>query len=170
MTDMIKLRAPEDADVDRIFIWENDPDFFEVLPNAAPLSRLQVWEYIRNYNADPFSSRELRQMIVDSASDKTVGYLDLFEFDPVNHRAGVAVYIDEDSRNNGYALKALETIENYAHNTLAIHQLWAIVAIDNEPSLKLFEKAGFKTCGRLRSWLCRRRQYVDAIFVQKLLS
>lgn len=167
---MVTFRAPEERDVDRIFLWENDPGFFEVLPNAAPLSRLQVWEYIKNYTADPFSTRELRQLIDDSESGSTVGYMDLFEFDPVNKRAGVAIYIEEGSRGKGYGTAALEALEKYATHTLAIHQVWAIVAIDNEASRKLFIGAGFKASGRLRSWIRRRRQYVDALIMQKLFA
>lgn len=167
---MVKLRAPETSDVDRIFLWENEPGFFEVLPNAAPLSRLQVWEYIQNYNADPFSTHELRQMVADADTGTTVGYIDIFEFDPVNRRAGVAIYIDEDYRRKGYAAVTLEALEQYATHTLAIHQLWAIVAIDNEPSRGLFVKAGFKPAGRLRSWLRRKTHYVDALIFQKLFG
>ena len=167
---MISLRAPEMTDVDRIFLWENDPGFFEVLPNSAPLSRLQVWEYVHNYSADPFSTHELRQMIADADTNVVVGYLDLFEFDPVNHRAGIAIYIDEEWRQKGYGTQALEAVERYAVSTLAIHQLWVIVAIDNEPSKKLFDKAGFKPSGRLRSWLRRKQHYVDALIFQKLFA
>lgn len=64
---MISLRAPEQSDVDRLFLWENDPALFESLPYAAPVSRMQVWEYINSYNADPFATRELRLMITDKA-------------------------------------------------------------------------------------------------------
>ena len=167
---MINLRAPEKEDVDRIFLWENDPGFFEVLPNAAPLSRLQVWEYIQNYKADPFASHELRLMIDDAETGTTVGYIDFFEFDPANRRGGVAIYIDEEDRRKGFGSQALDAFSKYAHESLAIHQLWAIIAIDNEPSRQLFVAAGFKPCGRLRSWLCRRRQYVDALMLQKLFT
>ena len=167
---MLTLRAPEQNDVDRIFLWENDPGLFEVLPNAAPLSRLQVWDYIQNYNADPFSTHELRQMIVEDDSGDTVGYIDLFEFDTINHRAGIAIYIDEEFRCRGYGRQSLEILERYAIQTLALHQLWAIVAIDNEPSRRLFTSAGFKPAGRLRSWLRRRSQYTDALILQKLFA
>lgn len=166
---MLTLRAPEKDDVDRIFLWENDPGVYEVLPYEAPVSRLQVWEYVQNYNADPFSTHELRQMIYNTESNQTVGYLDIFQFDTVNHRAGVAIYIDEEFRRMGYAREAMELLELYATTTLSLHQLWAVVAIDNEPSKALFVSAGFKPAGRLRSWLRRRREYVDALFFQKLM-
>ena len=83
---MITLRAPEQTDVDSIFLWENDPGFNESLPQSAPLSRYQVWEYIKNYQADPFSTRELRMMI-NASHYAVVGHIDMFDFDPVNRRA-----------------------------------------------------------------------------------
>ena len=166
---MITLRAPEEHDVDRIFIWENDRDFMDAMPQSAPLSRLQVWEYVKNYNADPFTAKELR-MMVDEATLGTVGYIDMFDFDPVNRRAGIGIYIDEQYRHQGYAKEALEMMEGYVTSTLGLHQLWAQVSIDNEASRQLFTARGFKPAGRLRSWLRHKSQYTDALFFQKLFK
>ena len=167
---MISLRAPEQSDVDRLFLWENDPALFESLPYAAPVSRMQVWEYINSYNADPFSTRELRLMITDKADGNTVGHIDLFDFDPVNRRAGVAIFIDESFRRQGYAREALELLATYAAHTLGVHQLWANIAIDNEPSKRLFTALGYKPAGKLRSWLRRHGTYTDVLVFQKLFA
>ena len=167
MTEQLALRAPEPSDVDTLYIWENDPGLFESLPNAAPLSRMQVWEYVQGYTADPFVSRELRLMIVDAAAD-AVGYIDMFDFDPVNRRAGVAIYIKECCRSKGYGSEALSLFEKYVCSTLGMHMLWAYVSVDNEPSKALFGKNGFKSAGKLRSWLRRGNQYCDVIIYQKL--
>lgn len=165
---MIHLRAPEPSDVDSIFLWENDPGMFEVLPNDAPLSRFQIWEYVQNYKANPFEARELRLMIHSTELDRAVGYLDIFQLDTVNRRAGVAIYIYEDNRRCGYARAAFDALEKYAEHTLALHSLWAVVAVDNEASRSLFDSCGFKPSGRLRSWIRRRGRYVDALVFQKL--
>lgn len=167
---MISLRAPEQADVDSIFLWENDPGFNESLPQNAPLSRYQVWEYVQNYQADPFATRELRMIIYDEDVKAAVGHIDMFDFDPVNRRAGIGIYIDKDRRREGYARSALEMFESYVTRTLGMHQLWAYVALDNEASRHLFTGAGYKAAGRLRSWLRRGTQYTDALFFQKLFS
>jgi len=167
---MISLRAPEQSDIDRIFLWENDAGLFESLPYAAPVSHRQVWQYVNEYNADPFVTRELRLMITDNADGNTVGHIDLFDFDPVNRRAGVAVYIGETFRRKGYACRGLEIFEEYAISTLGLHQLWAYVAIDNIPSIQLFTRLGFKPAGKLRSWLRRKGVYVDVLVFQKLFA
>ena len=166
---MIKLRAPEPKDVDLLFIWENDPGLYEVLPAAAPLSRHQMWEYVNNYNADPYATNQLR-LIIEDEDGATVGYLDMFEFDPVNRRAGMAIYIGEEYRGRRFATMAIEQFAQYCGSTLALHQLWAIVAVDNMPSRTLFTGCGFKACGRLRSWIRRRNQYSDAMIYQKLFA
>lgn len=167
---MITLRAPEEKDVDNLFFWENDPSFTESLPLSAPVSRYQVWEYIKNYQADPFATKELRMLINDDAADRPVGHIDIFQFDPVNRRAGVGIYIAEEYRHMGYGKEALEILENYVCSTLGIHQLWAQVALDNDASKALFTGCGYKPAGRLRSWLRRGMTYVDALIFQKLFK
>lgn len=160
----IKLRAPEPEDIDRLFIWENDR------PEAvsAPLSRHNVWEYVTNYKADIFETGTLRLMITDNATGETVGHVDLYDFNAVDRRAGVAIYITERMRRRGYGIAALNALVQYTSTTLGMHQLWAHVAIDNEASRALFVRAGFKPAGRLRSWLRRGLTYTDVLIFQRL--
>lgn len=163
---MIRLRAPEQTDTDLLFLWENDSSLFESLPQAAPVSRYQVWQYIQNYRADPFATGELRMMITDG--DITVGHVDIFDFSPTDRRAGIGIYIDTRYRQRGIAVRALLQLEQYTTATLGMHQLWAIIAIDNAASIALFTKAGYRSSGRLRSWIRRGSQYTDALVFQKL--
>lgn len=160
----IKLRAPEPEDIDRLFIWENDR------PEAvsAPLSRHNIWEYVTNYNADIFESGTLRLMIADKVTGDTVGHADLYDFNAVDRRAGIAIYVSEPCRRRGYGIAALNELVSYASTTLGMHQLWAHIAIDNEASRALFVRAGFKPAGRLRSWLRRGLTYTDVLIFQRL--
>ncbi len=109
-------------------------------------------------------------MITDKADGNTVGHIDLFDFDPVNRRAGVAIFIDESFRRQGYASEGLELLATYAAHTLGVHQLWANIAIDNEPSKRLFTALGYKPAGKLRSWLRRNGTYTDVLVFQKLFA
>lgn len=165
----ITLRAPEPEDVDTLYIWENDRDAAEGWPGAAPVSRLQVWNYVHNYDADPLRAGELRLVITDSATGNRLGQIDLLEIDRVNSRAGVAVYVAPEHRRRRIGTAALKLTVNYAMHTLGLHQLWAEVAVDNAPSMALFATAGFKPCGRLRSWIRRgHAAWTDVILLQRL--
>ncbi|MDO4319500.1 MAG: GNAT family protein [Bacteroidales bacterium] len=168
MQHKVILRAPEDADVDRIFMWENDRNMWESSPTCAPVSRLQVWQYIQNYDADPLRAGELRLIAVDSENRLPAGHVDLFEIDSHSRRAGVAVYVDPSKRRQGYGLAILTAIADYARMQLDLHQLWAHIAVDNSMSLALFKAAGYRPAGRLRSWLLRDARWVDVLIWQLL--
>lgn len=165
----IILRAPEPDDIDRIFLWENDRNAWESAPATAPVSRMQVWEYVHSYDADPARRGELRLMAV-ADNGETVGHADLFEINMSNRRAGVAVYIDPARRRQGYGLAVLRAVCEYARLRLDMHQLWAHIAVDNTASKKLFADADFKPAGRLRSWLRRDGHWVDVLVWQQLFA
>ena len=50
-----------------------------------------------------------------------------------------------------------------------MHQLYGVVASDNEAALALYEKAGFQTQNRLKDWLYDGRKYTDAVLMQRFL-
>ena len=163
------LRALEPEDVAPLYEWENLDESFLTGDKAAPYSLQQLTDYVLNYDADIFSARQLRLMITDAETRESVGCVDLYDFDPVNSRAGVGIIIAPGLRKHGYGASALASLASYCRDVLSIHQLYAIVGADNHPSRTLFESCGYKISGRLRSWLRRAGKYSDAYFYQLLL-
>ncbi|MBR4970205.1 MAG: GNAT family N-acetyltransferase, partial [Paludibacteraceae bacterium] len=98
----LRLRALEPEDVNLLFKWENDYTLWEEGITNVPFSRYELKQYIINVK-DIFSDRQYRFMIEDCLSQKAIGTLDLFEFDLMNLRAEVGIYIEKDSRQQGYA-------------------------------------------------------------------
>lgn len=167
--DKIILRAPEPSDIDLMLEWENDSAAWRDGSTTAPFSRDLIERYVLTYDPDIYSSRQLRMLVVKKDGNLPVGSVDLTDFDPHNRRAEAGIYIDASYRRNGYGRRALDLLSGYASQFLGLHQLWAEVAVDNTPSVELFRAAGFKTCGRLRSWLRRSTQsYVDVYLLQRL--
>ena len=166
-TDKIRLRAVERDDLDTLYLLENDMSEAGSAVTNQPVSRMMLWNYIENYSADIAEDRQLRLMIED-AEGNADGAVDISDYDPFNRRGFVGISILPSCRRRGYAADALALLCDYAANTLGMHQLAAIVDVDNEPSRSLFVSAGFKSCGRLRSWLRRGKTYSDAQIYQKL--
>lgn len=167
--DFIKLRALEPTDIDTIYRWENDTRLWADSSVVAPFSRKQVWDYINSYTADPFVSGELRLMIVDAAKGTPLGLIDLTDFDSINRRAQVGVMVDIAYQHRGVAGAALELMARYCRERLGLHQIWAIVAADNQASRALFASGGFVVSGHLKSWLRVGCEYRDAYFYHRFL-
>lgn len=152
------LRAMEPRDVDIMMIFENDPEVWPVSGTLVPYSRYTLEQYYANATQDIYASKQLRlaiELITEvPGSGATIGYIDLFDFDAHNRRAGVGILIgDKQKRGKGHAREALSLLIRYAFSTLNMHQLYCHVDNRNEPSLRLFAGAGFRTCGVMQDWI-----------------
>lgn len=166
--DVIALRAPEPSDVGQMYEWENDTTLWSVGRATAPYSRAQLEAYVACYDADIFSAGQLRMVIVDLRSGEPAGVVDLYEFDPVNRRAGVGILVDRCFQGRGIASRAISLLGGYCSGRIGMHQLWAVVPADNEPCRQLFVGQGYKIAGRLRSWVRSGRTWTDAYLLQLL--
>lgn len=163
------LRAPEPADIDLIFRWENDMRIWHLGNTLTPFSRFAIEQFVLNTDNDIFASKQLRLMIDwhSSGTDiKTVGSIDLFDFDPFNKRAGIGILIDESSRRQGFAFEALNLLIEYCFKTLTFHQLYCNIELNNSESISLFTKAGFVACGVKKEWLLRDGKWTDELMFQ----
>ena len=162
----ITLRAIEPEDIDLLYAWENDPEIWEVSHTLVPFSKYILALYIQNADKDIYESRQLRLMI-DTAEGKTIGAIDLFDFEPYHSRAGIGLLIHaREDRSKGYASAALELLISYCFSKLNLHQLYANVETDNLISLALFEKHGFLSCGTKKEWLRTVSGWKDEIMLQ----
>lgn len=166
----VRLRALEAEDIDILYAWENDPRVWAVSETLAPFSRTTLRRFIDDQKYDLFQTRQMRLVVCLVSDDTPVGFIDLFDFDPVNRRAGVGILIcDQQDRRQGYASEALGLLCDYARDVLGLHQLWCGVGADNISSYTLFSGKGFAKTGLKRDWIRRNEAWEDEIFMQMLL-
>jgi diamine N-acetyltransferase len=167
----ISLRAPELEDLDLLFIWENEPSIWQVSGTLTPFSKYILKQYLEHAGKDIYEVKQLRLMIQLKSNHRPVGAVDLFNFDPHHHRAGIGILIAEPSdRRQGYARETLETVIAYCFDVLHLHQVYCNIAAGNSASIKLFEEAGFEESGRKREWLFDGSKYEDELLFQKVNS
>lgn len=172
-TDIV-LRAPEPGDIDVLYRWENDPEIWHVSNTLTPFSKYILEKFIENAHLDIYQVKQLRLMIDVKETGmpaRTIGTIDLFDFDPYHLRAGVGILIgDQSDRNKGFATLALKKLIRYCFDTLQLHQLYCNITLGNEDSLKLFEKCGFKITGRKTDWIRITGKYTDEMLLQLINS
>lgn len=97
------------------------------------------------------------------------GCVDLYNYDPLNHRCAVGIMVANEYRRQGYALAMLHELSLLSSSTFHLHTLYADIAETNTASLALFQKAGYEQCGHFKEWLAVKEKYVDSIRMQKIL-
>lgn len=163
----IHLRALEPEDIGFLYRWENDPEVWKVSQTTAPYSKYVLKKYIETSHLDIYETKQQRFVIVHTETNIPIGAIDLFDFDPVNRRAGVGILIyDEHSRGKGYASEALEILKKYAFVVLGLHQLYCFIPSDNTPSYELFSRHGFIQAGIRKEWLRVGNEWKDELTMQ----
>lgn len=166
--DTVTLRPLEPTDLDTLYRWENDTALWTVSDTAAPYSREALWHYLQQYTGDIYAQRQLRLMITLTSDGTPVGTVDFMNFDPLNNRAELGLFIANEWRGKGLGRQALERLTAYARDHIGLRQLYVFIALDNEVCLKLFEDYGYSRGGILKSWIKRGNTYRDVALLQMI--
>lgn len=160
------LRAMEPEDLDVLYQWENDSELWQHGTTLAPYSRFALRDYFENSLRGIFQTRQLRLMVVHKQDNKTIGTIDIYDFDPINGRAGVGILLDREYRKQGLGVEVLDMCKEYAFRFLFLNQLYAYVSVNNTPSYKLFSKCGYVQSGLLIDWVKVAEGYEDVYLMQ----
>ncbi len=166
----IFLRALEKSDLEFLYDLENDPNIWEISGTTTPYSKGVLKAYLKNAHQDIYEAKQLR-LVISSKKGKILGLIDLYDFDPKNRRAGLGIIVaDEQNRNKGSGAQAIQVLCDYAFSTLGLHQIYANILVENNRSIHLFEKMGFKRVGIKKDWVFSNNEYKDELLFQKMFN
>ncbi|WP_144896907.1 GNAT family N-acetyltransferase [Lutibacter sp. Hel_I_33_5] len=163
---IINLRALEPQDLDFLYQIENNESFWQVSHTQTPFSKYILKQYLENAHLDIFEAKQLRLVIEEKSSNKSIGMIDLFDFNPQHKRAGIGILIHPDSQQKGFATEALSLLIEYSFTHLNLHQLYANITSNNTKSIQLFTNQKFKQVGVKKDWIFNKGIYKDEILFQ----
>ncbi len=136
------LRAPSQNDIDDLHEIFRDLDTMSML-NLNPINKKQVEELIEQKLINFKRFKEIFLVIYHKSYCRTIGYICLYYRE---YNWEVNYCINSFYRNQGFAFEALMLLLNYCkENNSKI--VIANVKSTNTISIKILQKAGFKTTG-----------------------
>lgn len=163
----IYLRALEPTDLPLLAAWENNLEFWQVGQTLQPFSNFTLELYLQNAHQTIVQAGQFRFVIVANATQKPLGTLDLFDFDPINQRVGLGILIAERAnRQKGYAAEALHLALKYCFEVILVNQVFCNILETNHASLGLFQKHGFEILGRKKAWVRSASGFEDELMLQ----
>jgi diamine N-acetyltransferase len=160
----VSFREVDIEDAEFILEIENNKDIWKVSHTTEEFSKKDIELFIARNILEGLSTHQKRWIITYNSIK--CGCIDLFDFDESNKRAGIGIVIHKNFQNKGIATKALNKFINYSNKDLKLHQLYCTILEDNNHSIKLFTKAGFKETGHREHWTLYKDKYFDEIFYQ----
>ena len=162
----IFLRALEPEDLDFVYEVENNESLWHLSHTQTPYSRFLIKQYLENAHQDIYEAKQLR-LVISSYENVPLGFIDVFDFDFKNKRAGIGIVItDNKKRSQGFGKEALSLLVGYCFEHLHLHQLFCNVSEDNEWSLKLFKTQGFQIVGLKKDWTFANHNFKNEYLLQ----
>lgn len=111
--------------------------------------------------------KEEQWFVVCLKSDnKPIGQAGIDDLDFLDRRGEIFFLIgDKDEKGKGYSREIVRLLLNYSFKKLKLNSLFATVTVENIPSLKVLEKAGFKKIGIRREYNRIGGKYLDEVFL-----
>jgi RimJ/RimL family protein N-acetyltransferase len=155
-TNVARLRGLERADLAPMLRWLNDD---EVQRRLLRRDATSMAEHERWYEALMRSTVEVVFAVDDVSADTAgvfVGTCGLHRIDWRNRHASLSLVIgDVRGRGHGVGGAALDMVCRHAFENLGLHRVELEVAVDNDPAIRCYERAGFVREGTRR----------DAVFI-----
>lgn len=104
-------------------------------------------------------------VIAERESLRYLGQVSLILVDNLNRRAELTLVMAPDQAGKGYAREGVELAVRFAFQRLNLHRVYLKVAADNERAVRLYERCGFRTEGRLRGEMFVEGRYVDVLMM-----
>ncbi len=146
----VTLRPPDDGDAQRFIDWFADQEVTRYLGTVFPLPLEQEKEVIKKFG----EAKDLVWWVIE-AEGKAIGGIGIHQIDWINAHAITGTVIGDTSCwRKGYGSEAMALRTGYAFRQLNLHKLKSGAFMENEPSKRALQKAGYRQVGveREESW------------------
>ncbi len=164
-TPLVFLRSLEIDDAEIIYKWHNDPGLYNsLLRPYRSVSLAVVEEWLRQKQS--YSSDEINWAICLTNNLQHIGNIYLRNIDWISRHGELNIFIgDSEQRSKGYGKAAVSLVIEYALQNLGLQRLYLFVLKDNSSAIKMYEKCGFTTEGKLRRHAFKDGQFKDVLIM-----
>lgn len=151
LTERLLLRPFEDRDLDAFHAMRSNAEHTRHVP-YDPASRedvAKVLEQRKEWTALAERDSAITLAAVERQSDRFVGDMLLFHFDPTHRSAELGFAFDNPCHGKGYATEASRALVTWAFREAGLHRIHARCDAPNVASVRVLQKLGFRQEGRL---------------------
>ena len=161
--DKLYLRSLQESDIGEEYIgWLNDCEVTRYLETGKyPSTQETVHDYLERFK---HSTTDFAFAIIDRETDQHIGNVTLNHINWFHRTADTGLMIGrKEFWGKGYASEAWSLIIEYAFNRLGLWKITAGAVADNDRSVAVLKKIGFKVEGTFRQEFFVDGEYRDVI-------
>jgi [ribosomal protein S5]-alanine N-acetyltransferase len=161
-TKRLLLREIRIEDTTHIHLLNSLEETNQFNTSGAPESILQTEELVALWVKEAtISTRKKYVFFIQEDANNFIGLIGLTMGKPGYNNAEIWYKLHPDFWNKGFATESVKWLLDFGFNNLKLHRIEAGCAIENQASIKVLEKCGFKREGHTRKLLPIHGQWHD---------
>lgn len=169
-TERLILRKMKLSDSASLFnIW-SDPEVTKFMNINSFTEESQAVEMIKILNNLSLESKAIRYSIIELESNRIIGSCGYNSIDSSNAKAEIGYDISKDYWGKGYAPEAIQSLMDYAFNTLNFNRIEAKVEPENNNSIRVLQKLNYTFEGTMRKSEKSKGKFIDLSIFSKLVT
>jgi RimJ/RimL family protein N-acetyltransferase len=163
---LVRLRARDEGDDARNFLWMNDPDVTHFIEVRYPTSHRAQVAFVAN---DPGPGYGSGRFAIDTLDGVHIGNVSLRQASPEDRSAELGITIgDKRYWDRGYGSDAMYVTCRFGFQHMNLHRIGLDVFDDNPRAMRVYERLGFVHEGRKRDADFRDGKYRDKVMMSLL--
>jgi [ribosomal protein S5]-alanine N-acetyltransferase len=163
-TERLILRQLTVDDIDFVFHHFSDPRVTQYLMDEPPVLDYAQAQAIIDFYLEPEGKDHSRWGIVHKADNRMIGTCGFHKWVKASFRAETGYDLSPDYWGQGYMGEAVRAVIHLGFERMGLNRIEALVYVNNDRSIQLLHRLGFKQEGRLRDFFC-----LDGVFYDHFL-
>jgi len=143
---LVRMRAPQRADIPLFVKWFNDPETTRFLLRAPPMGMEEEEAWYES-----LVNKDTKVFCIETLDGRLVGNLGIIHIDWANRNADIGIIIGEkECWSKGYGTEAITLLLGYMFDELNLDRIWLYCDMENLRAQRCYEKSGFRLEGIFR--------------------
>jgi diamine N-acetyltransferase len=165
---LIKLREPEDSDLDLLVLMRNDLNLQAMLMSLPRTSNTQrVRDWLNHHLNNPQS---VFFIIAEITTNLPCGYIQITNIDFVHRHGELGICIDSSCQGKGYGKQAIIMIEEYLQEVFDLRKIILKVLEINHAAVHLYEVLAYQKIGVHKEHFYHKRAWHNTVVMEKILG
>lgn len=142
-SERLRFRKLTDADAPEVLVLRGNPETMRFIPRPLLTDIDGALEHIKMINDKIVENTDINWAVTKKDNDKCIGIMGFYRTQPEHFRSELGYMILSEYWGKGYVSEAVNTLLDFAFNTLNFHSIEAVIDSRHKASERVLQKNGF---------------------------
>lgn len=143
-SERLYFRKLTNDDAPEVLKLRGNTETMKFIPRPLLTNIDEALAHIKMINDKIDENTDINWAVTEKSSDKCIGIMGFYRTQPEHYRTELGYMIQPEHWGKGYVTEAVQTLLNFAFNSLNFHSVEAIIDARHIASERVLQKSGFR--------------------------